>query len=63
MSAELKVAIAAVKGYLEKVESVPGAVGDKFGRGPGGYMSYAQLRLVLEAACSVTSQQLGVPHD
>lgn len=52
MRDELKTAIAAVKGYLEKAESVPGASGTKFGNGPGGYMSYAHLRIVLEAASS-----------
>jgi len=50
MRNELLIALAAVRGYLEKAEAVPGATGVKFGRDPGGYMSYAQLRTVLEAA-------------
>ena len=62
MSAELKAALMAVEGYLEKAESTPGAIGEKFGRGPGGYMSFAQLRLVFEAASTLTSHH-GATHD
>lgn len=59
MTDKLKTAIAAVSGYLEKAESVPGAVGTKFGNGPGGYMSYAHLRMVLEAVSTLAPSDMG----